>query len=101
MVKRLTPRLKRLFSRVRRLTKPRGSKVALAAAMGVDRRTLNDWLTERFEPGGEVTLQLLDWVTAEEAEEKKDRRGASNTATAKTRTPRSNDKAKSPGPPES
>jgi len=76
MVKRATPELDRLFRRVRTLTKARGAAVSLAEHLGVSRSTLSDWLSGRFEPGGEVTLRLLKWVTAAEAKQKADRRGA-------------------------
>lgn len=72
MVKRTTPRLRTLFARIKRLTKARGSKAPLAAHLGVNVSLLYDWFAERFEPGGEVTLQMLEWAEAEEGKNKKD-----------------------------
>lgn len=71
MVKRPTPRIDKLFSRIRRLTKTRGLKAALADALGVVPQRLHEWLSGDYEPGGETTLQLLEWVTAAEAKPKK------------------------------
>jgi transcriptional regulator with XRE-family HTH domain len=67
MVKRQTPRLMRLFARVRRLTNDHGSKQKLADALGVVAPRLSEWLRGAVEPGGESTLHLLEWVTEKEA----------------------------------
>ncbi len=45
--------------------------------MGVDRTALNNWLTGRYVPSGEVALQLLEWATAEESQQKRDPGGVS------------------------
>ena len=70
MVKRQTPRLMRLFARVRRLTRERGSKQRLADTLGVAAPRLSEWLRGDVEPGGESALHLLEWVTATEAQQK-------------------------------
>ena len=71
MVKRPTPELDRLFRRVRKATKPRGARARLAAELGVLPPTLSDWLRGRYEPGGEITLKLQNWVDAAEDEQQK------------------------------
>lgn len=70
MVKRTTPRLDALFARILRLTNDRGAKAKLARSIRVVPQRLNDWLSGLNEPGGETALQLLEWVTAEEAKQK-------------------------------
>jgi transcriptional regulator with XRE-family HTH domain len=72
MVKRKpTPKLDRLFKRVRAVTSQPGSLKRLARFLGVSPQTLSDWLGGRFEPGGEVTLKLQKWVIAAEATQQK------------------------------
>ena len=34
---------------------------------GVSRQQLNDWLSRRFKPSGEISLLMLDWVSSREA----------------------------------
>ena len=72
MVKRTTPELAKLFRCVRALTKERGAIKRLADVMGVHQQSITDWLTERYEPGGEVTLRLQKWVMAAEAKQQKE-----------------------------
>jgi transcriptional regulator with XRE-family HTH domain len=86
MVKRPTPELDRLFRRVRKASKARGARARLAIYIGVSPTTLSDWLSGRFEPGGEVTLSMLKWVEAEEAKQQKEE--ASGASTPKARTTR-------------
>ena len=88
MVKRPTPRLDRLFFRIRRLTKERGAKASLADVLGVVPQRLHEWLSGSVEPGGETTLHLLEWVAAVEASTKR------NPARAETRTGRKTRSAK-------
>ena len=63
--------MNRLFKRIKHLTRNHGEKAALAKLLGVLPSTLGDWMSQRFEPGGEFTLHLLDWATAAEAKQKK------------------------------
>ena len=97
MVKRPTPRLERLLIRVRRLTRPRGSKRRLADFLGVAAPRLAEWLNGTFEPGGETTLQLLEWADAEEAPQKKSagRVAARPTPKAQVRNSSRNEKPNS------
>jgi len=71
VVKRDTPKLDKLLKRVRARLKQRGSLQLLADHLGVIRPTLSDWLRGRYEPGGEVTLKLQEWVIAAEASQQK------------------------------
>src|SRR5438132_1195440 len=90
MVKRKsTPRLNRVAARIKRLTQTPGDKTALAVRMEVTPQRLNDWLSGLYEPGGEITLRLLEWVQAAEAKQQKKRAGSGRTQpTLKTRTKR-------------
>jgi transcriptional regulator with XRE-family HTH domain len=67
-VKRLTtagvpePALPRLLKRLSQATQERGYKTQLAAWLGVHRQMVTDWLSGKQKPGGETTLQLLQWI---------------------------------------
>lgn len=89
MVKRPTPRLDKLFAAVSRLTKARGAKGRLAEFLGVEPPRLSEWLAGEYEPGGEVTLQLLEWVTAAKAQQKKEADRASTRPARMTRLTKS------------
>lgn len=56
------PVLPKLIERLKKATKKRGSKAALAKWLGVHRQSVTDWLSGKQEPGGEITLRLLHWV---------------------------------------
>jgi hypothetical protein len=87
MVKRPTPKLEKLFARVRRLTVERGAKGDLAEAIHVELPRLSEWLRGEYEPGGEVTLSILEWVEEQEAKQQKEE--ASGALTPKARKTRS------------
>lgn len=90
MVRRATPRIERLFARVRRCTTQRGMKAQLARFLGVPPQRLTDWFSGAIVPGGEVVLQLLEWVAAEEAKQQTKRAGGASTRPAlKTRKAKS------------
>jgi transcriptional regulator with XRE-family HTH domain len=59
-----------LLARLQKATAERGKKSELARYMGEPPQRINDWLSGSRVPSGEVTLHLLDWVTAEEAKQK-------------------------------
>ena len=59
-----------LRTRLVRLTKPIGMKGRLAHSLGVPQSRVSEWLSGRTAPGGETTLQLLNWVEHEEAKQK-------------------------------
>jgi DNA-binding transcriptional regulator YiaG len=71
-------RLPALIDRLRKVTKGHGKKSALARTLGVPPQRVREWLAEEVAPGGETTLRLLEWVTAEEAKQNT-LAGASNT----------------------
>jgi transcriptional regulator with XRE-family HTH domain len=82
--------LKALLARVKRATTLRGKKSELARFLGVSRQRITNWLSLDCAPNGEVTLLMLDWVTAEEEKQNKSAPGsASNTARSKTRSTQS------------
>jgi DNA-binding transcriptional regulator YdaS (Cro superfamily) len=61
--------LKALLARVKRASSARGKKKELAKYLGVSHVCVSQWLSARFAPNGEVTLQMLAWVQAEEAKQ--------------------------------
>jgi hypothetical protein len=63
-------KLASLLVRANRIASVRGKKSELARFLGVPRQRINDWLSGVRAPGGEVTLQLLEWVQAGEAKPK-------------------------------
>jgi DNA-binding transcriptional regulator YiaG len=89
--------LKILLGRVALATKARGKKAALAKFLKVDPPRVSDWLRGRYKPTGEVTLRLLEWVAAEEAQQKTPG-GAENAAKGKTRSIHSKDETNKSGP---
>jgi len=99
MVRRATPNIDRLIARLKNATREVGLKTKLAQKLGVPRQRLNDWLSGTNVPGGEVVLQMVEWVTAVEAKQQpKKRAGSALTRPAlKTRKSKSttNEKAKS------
>ena len=59
-----------LMKRIKALTTKPGSKGKLATRCGVPLGSLSQWLSGKREPGGAITLKLLNWVEAEEAKQK-------------------------------
>ncbi len=59
-------KLPALIKRLDEATKERGMKTALAKFMGVKLPKVSQWLSGEHEPGGETTLQLLNWVEQQE-----------------------------------
>lgn len=64
------PELDALMERVLNATRQYGDKAKLAEFLGVSSQQLNNWLTRICSPGGEITLRLQKWVSAEEAKQK-------------------------------
>jgi transcriptional regulator with XRE-family HTH domain len=99
MVRRATPNIARLIARLKSATREIGLKSELARALGVPPQRVNDWLTGTRVPGGETTLQMLEWVTVIEANKQQKKRAGSalTPPTLKTRKRKStrNEKAKS------
>ena len=92
--------LKQLLERVRRVTKARGAKKALADALSVQKAQVSQWLTDKRSPNAEDTLRLLKWVTEAEAEQTKDPARVSPRTGQKTQKDKSitHEKAKSDRP---
>jgi hypothetical protein len=76
VTKRKSILLSVLMRRVRAATSEKGARKALAIKLGITPQAMNDWLSERFAPGGEAALLLLEWVSAAEAKQKKSRGNA-------------------------
>lgn len=62
--------MRSLLGRVVLATKARGKKAALAKLLKVPPPRVSEWLHGAGEPSGEITLRLLKWVEAEEAQQK-------------------------------
>jgi transcriptional regulator with XRE-family HTH domain len=78
--------LRNLLRRVAVATRNRGDQSRLARDLGkISRQRVSEWLTGRRRPSGEMTLQLLKWVTAEEAKQKQSAGSASTRPARKTR----------------
>jgi transcriptional regulator with XRE-family HTH domain len=73
-----------LLARVAQATDERGKQASLASFLKVSPARVSEWVRGVKEPGGEYTLRLLEWVTAEEAQQKS-LGGAENAAKGKTR----------------
>jgi hypothetical protein len=89
--------MKVLLNRLAKATQARGKKAALAKLLKISASNVSDWLDGKYEPSGEVTLRLLDWVTAEEANQQKTPGSATNTDRSKTRSTSSKNEIKNSG----
>ena len=66
-----TPLLAALLDDVQEFCKARrGRVVALADVLGVAQSQCSAWLSRKFEPSGEVTLQIQAWLAHEREAEK-------------------------------
>jgi transcriptional regulator with XRE-family HTH domain len=83
------PILPQLLNRLKSATKERGKKTSLANYLGLPLASVSQWLSGDREPGGETTLRLLEWVTAEEAQQNKNPGSASTQPGRKTRSTQS------------
>jgi transcriptional regulator with XRE-family HTH domain len=59
-------RLPELLERLKRATQERGKKTDLAKFLSVPLPRISSWLAGEFAPGGEITLQMLQWVEHQE-----------------------------------
>ena len=59
-------KLPTLLKRLNEATRERGTKTELAKFMGVPLSKVSQWLSGKYEPSGETTLQLLHWVEQQE-----------------------------------
>lgn len=80
--------LKDLLRRLALATVERGKKATLARFLDVAPARISEWIHGAKEPSGEVTLRLLEWVAAEEAQQKNTPAGATNVVKGKTRSPK-------------
>lgn len=58
--------MENLLARLNRATSQTGMKSKLAKHMGVPLSNVSQWLSGKREPGGEITLKLLNWVEQQE-----------------------------------
>ena len=86
-----------LWGHLARVTLDRGKKAALAKFLNVTPSRVSEWIHGVKEPSGEVTLRLLEWVEAEEAQQKTPG-GGENAAKGKTRSIHSKDETNKSGP---
>ena len=76
-----------LRKRLARATAAHGAKIALARLFGISDAAVAQWINGTAKPSAELTLRVLEWVTAFEAKQNKSARGgATNTTTSKTRS---------------
>lgn len=90
--------LPNLLTRLRKATAERGMKVELAEWMKVHPQSITDWLTERKEPSGETTLQLLYWVEQQERQQTKSPGNAATSPGPKAQSTRSKHEKVKSGP---
>jgi hypothetical protein len=84
-----------LLDRLERACAPRGKKAMLAKRLKVTAPQISEWIHGVKEPGGKITLALLDWVILEEARQQENRGSVETPPRRKTRSPRSHyDKSK-------
>ena len=87
-----------LRARLHLATRAPGAKAALAERFEVSPAAVSQWLSGASAPTADTTLRLLEWVTAEEAQQQTKRTGRASTRPAlKTREGKStnNEKTKS------
>ena len=80
--------LPELLARLRVLTDTethRGNRSALAGELGVSPSLVTSWLSGKFEPGGAVTLKILQWVKGQEAKPKSPGQATNSTRAAAQR----------------
>ncbi|SPE60156.1 hypothetical protein SBV1_3750003 [Verrucomicrobia bacterium] len=82
-------KLKLLLNRVARAAALHGKKSELAKFLGVPRPRISNWLSQDRAPNGEVTLRMLEWVQAEEANQTKSPGSASTQPEPRTQHRRS------------
>jgi uncharacterized protein YjcR len=94
VTKKATPRVDSLLDRIEGVCI---NKAALARSLGVSPTHIKKWITQRkYEPGGEVTLAMLEWVQAEEGKAKRSPGRAATRPEPKTQLRRiSHEKPKS------
>jgi transcriptional regulator with XRE-family HTH domain len=91
-------KLRLLLFRAGHCLKIRGSKSRLSKLLGVPRQRISEWLKAKRLPNGELTLLLLEWVQAEEAQQQSPA-GAETPAGQKTRSRKSSHEKPKTSPP--
>ena len=81
--------LKDLLADANLATQARGMKAALAEYLGVPRPRVSEWLRGVKEPGGAITLRIMEWVNLPEAQRQKALGSSTKTAKSKTRSTQS------------
>lgn len=66
----LMSRWDRLRERVKIVARPYGAKSRIARDLGVTRQAVDQWIKRSTAPTADTTLRLLEWVAAEEAQQK-------------------------------
>ncbi len=61
--------MRELLERVRALTSAGGMKAKLASDLDVPLPRVSEWLSGKYQPNGETTLRLLQWVQEQERSE--------------------------------
>lgn len=82
----MKPHLPILLERLKVATNQRGAKSELAKFLGIPLVRVSQWLSGDREPGGETTLRLLEWVSAEEVQQSKNPERVSPRPGPKTRS---------------
>jgi transcriptional regulator with XRE-family HTH domain len=85
--------MRTLIDRARRVVeaKGRGARIALAGVLGVSPSRVSEWLADKGDPSGSATLQLLQWVEAEERQQTENPSGDATPPGRKTRNPKSSE----------
>ncbi len=92
-------KMQELLRKVRAMTSSKGDKAKLADALSVPLSRVSEWLSGKYEPNGETTLRLLQWVEQHEAQQKQSAGSVSAPPAPKTQSQRSNEKHSKSGPP--
>jgi transcriptional regulator with XRE-family HTH domain len=87
-------KMRELLEKVRRLTAPRGMKAALARALPEPLPRISEWLAGKYEPSGETTLRLLNWVEQQESHQQQSPGSVPPPSGPKAQSQESNEKKK-------
>jgi DNA-binding transcriptional regulator YiaG len=90
--------LKNLLERLNRATCQRGRKAELANFLRVPRPCVYDWLSGKRQPGGNITLRLLQWVEERERQQPNSPGAASTAPEQQTQSRKSSHEKPKSGP---
>ncbi len=85
-------KMRELLRKVRAMTSSKGDKAKLADALSVPLSRVSEWLSGKYEPNGETTLRLLQWVEQQERQQNEGVGSASTPPTPKAQPKESNEK---------